>query len=386
MLSKKSPPKIIPEYSLTGDLLSYITCGLQYRYYNRASLPPSTPVQLWFGEFIHAVLEEAYRKWHEDDSMRSFPWDWKTQIHNIELDINHRLNARGLFAPPRLFCPFNTDREVPGFCPDERHPHMLLASLRSEAAINTWGPHLFPLITNAEVKLRGTREMPEIDDTKRRAEYYGISGIADVIASSAVSKTKEDNMILKYLRPILGDCDDFEIIIDYKGMRRPSKNDQMWNYHKWQVLTYAWLRSRQGSEAPVRAGIIFYLNELVPSGEDIKRLKRDVESESTDLAPPEEDYKKILKWNPRDTPPQISDRYKIDRSIRVIPVNESAIDESLSGFDKIVADIERSVLREMWGEPISECWNAVFREETCTACDFKTFCPKASSKYRPSVP
>ncbi|MCQ5363244.1 MAG: hypothetical protein NO482_07545, partial [Candidatus Methanomethylicia archaeon] len=177
MLSKKSPSKIIPEYSLTRDLLPYITCGLQYRYYNRSSLPSSTPVP-WFGEFIHAVLNEAYRRWHESDSLHCFPWDWRTQIHDIELDINKRLNARGLLAPPGLFCPCTADG-VEGFCPDENHPHMLLASLRSEAAINTWGPHLFPLITNAEVKLRGTREMPEIDDKKRRAEYYGISGVAD---------------------------------------------------------------------------------------------------------------------------------------------------------------------------------------------------------------
>lgn len=386
MLSKKSPPKIIPEYSLTGDLLSYITCGLQYRYYNRASLPPSTPVQLWFGEFIHGVLEEAYRRWHESDSLHRFPWDWRTQIHNIELDINKRLNARGLIPPPGLFCPYTADSGRKGSCPDENHPHRLLASLRSEAAINTWGPHLFPLITNAEVKLRGIREMPEIDDKKRRAEYYGISGVADVIAYSAINKTNKDNMILKYLRKFVGNYDDFEIVIDYKGMRRPSKNDQMWEYHRLQVLTYAWLRSRQGSEVPVRAGIIFYLNELYPSKEDIKRLKRDIENKSTDILPPLEDTKKILKWNVKDTPPQLSNRYMRDRSIRVIPVDERSINESLSEFDKVVADIEGSVLREMEGKPIKSCWNAFFREETCTACDFKTFCPKASSKYKPTVP
>lgn len=388
MLSRRSQPYIIPEYSLTGDLLAYLTCGLQYRYYNRASLPPSTPVQLWFGEFIHSVLEEAYRRWQREPAMRSFPWDWAAQVREIEMEIHKRLASQGLLPPPRLFCPYKPGDGI-GFCPDANHPHKLLASRRADAAINLWGPHLFPLVTEAELRLRSTRPMPDYRPGESRSEYYGVTGIADVIASVAIREASENNLILKYLLPFVDGTDgEYEVIIDYKGMRRPGLKDLRWEHHRWQILTYAWLRSRQPSSKPVKAGVIFYLNELVLSEEDLKRLKEEVEKGDTDVMPGGEDLKKIIEWRAGKGLPMLSGELKEERSIRVVPVSSAVIEESLREFDKVISQIEGSVLREKRGTPIKQCWRPLFREETCTACDFKTFCPdpNISGRYRPAVP
>ena len=140
------------------------------------------PVQLWFGNFIHGVMEESYLRWKEHN-WRDFPWDWKTMIREVELEISNRMRSRGLNPPPNLFCTFPEKSENQGLCPDHDHPHKLVASIRAEKAINTWGPYLFPLIDDAEVRLKGVRDMPGYQKDVSRSNYYGVTGVIDVISS-----------------------------------------------------------------------------------------------------------------------------------------------------------------------------------------------------------
>lgn len=394
-LSVKQRPYKIPEYSLTGDMLAYLTCGLQYRYYNRGSLPPSTPVQLWFGEFIHGVMEEAYLEWQHNVQRKRFPWNWDSEIRDIELQINRRLRAKGLNAQPWLFCPYDSSFTQQGWCPDLNHPHKLVASQRSEEAINTWGPHLFPLIEEAEVRLKGIQNMPNYQEGISRCNYYGITGVVDVISNVNLQNALSGNLILHYIHQNSGiqqiinilDPPEYEIIIDYKGMRRPSINDLTWKYHDWQILTYAWLRRQQPQSKNVIAGIIFYFNELALSQEDMRTLQNDVRDNRTDIIPLGIDLDRIQNWK-RNTPlPLLSRPFKEQRSIRMMLINQDRIQHSLQEFNNVVGHIESCVLSEMGGEGIINAWNPNPNERNCTACDFKTFCPNPLPRlYRVTVP
>ncbi|NYB53057.1 MAG: PD-(D/E)XK nuclease family protein [Methanobacteriaceae archaeon] len=392
-LSVRSKPYIIPEYSLTGDLLAFLTCGLQYRYQNKGTLPPSMPIQLWFGDFIHGVMEESYLKWKDED-WKDFPWDWETQVRKVELMIHKRLESRGLKPPANLFCPFEGVSEHQGLCPDEDHPHKLTASIRAEQAINTWGPHLFPLVDDNEVRLKGIRDMPHFKKDVSRSNFYGITGIIDVLSSVKIEEASKKNLIIKYLHrdPVFLEkldnlkSDQYEVIVDYKGMKRPSIGSPPWDHHHWQVQTYAWLRSLQSESNPVLIGILFYLNELSLFKEDLIILKKEVQEEKTDVMPEGGDRKSILKWNPKKRIPSFSEPFRHLRSIRLIPIDEVSMEKSLLEFDSVVADIEHSIINEVHGQVIQSSWKTNPDRRKCDACDYKSFCKSSASPKKLTVP
>lgn len=398
-LPSRSKAYMIPEYSLTGDLLSYITCGLQYRYQNKGTLPPSKPVQRWFGEFIHGVMEEAYLDWKYQQ--KEFPWDWKEDIRPIEDQIDLRLQVRGLYPHDEdLFFSINQPGNELTLDDLNEHDHKKLASARAEKAINVWGKHLFPLIDASELLIKGVRPMPNYNKNKSRSNYYGINGVVDVLTSTKINKIHEqsslynyDNKIVNFIKKNLNESDieDYEIIIDYKGMKRPPvkvdnpHREDKWENHKQQILTYSWLRSKQEDAKTISAGIILYLNELVPSIEDLILIKEEIANDLTDIPQADEfsdDIELIFNWQEDDKMPNLSDEFKIARSIRFIEINDDERQKALEKFDNVVCDIENSLIEETNGCKIQDAWNAEADERTCLACDFKTFCKTYKNKSK----
>ena len=173
-------------------------------------------------------------------------------------------------------------------------------------------------------------------------------------------------------------------------MKRPPievdnpKAENKWESHKQQILTYSWLRSQQEDSKPIFAGIIFYLNELVPSKEDLLLIQEELENDLTDDLIDYDNYiddiNLILEWKEEDKAPELSDEFKIARSIRIINIDDEEIDSSLNKFDNVVFNIESSLIKEIDGTKIQDAWVAESDERTCSACDFKTFCKNCKYK------
>lgn len=371
MIKNKGRTYDVPRYSLTGDLLSYLECGVQYRFNSKGSMPPSTPVQKWFGNFIHGVMEVGFTKWKEGElNINNISFD---DAQEIALIVAERLEIRGLKPYAGLYLKKDTK---------ERKRTSCVANQVAFCSLYYFARHLFPLINDNEVKLGEVRSLTGYDENRTTSDRYGVQGVVDVISTFDVDKCRLNNPLVKALMldPVVNQNisseNEYEIIIDYKGMVRPATNSDVWTYHEWQIYTYMWLRAQQlkseGKKTPILAGVLLYLNELYPSKDSMKDLLEQTESHTTDLIPNEDDVRRLRNGNP------CKDNFRIMRCIRVIAYDESKIQASLKKFDEVVQNIESSIISEMSdSKNVWKHWKGDFNQARCTACDFKTFCPYA---------
>jgi len=380
-LQLRGLPFEVPKYSLTGDILAYQTCGLQYRYYNGSALPPSRPVQMWTGEFVHGVMEEAYRCWLPH--RHPFPWPatitpWRNDpppvpsAQELANRVSHDIGVLGDLVETKL--------RASGKEPRSREARRF-AYERVTAAINILGPDLFPLITTAEERISGTRPMPPVNPVgglRPRGDRYELTGIADVISSVAVTGNA-GNALVQVVEGTLANLQTpYDLIVDYKAGRRPAIGDAMWEHHQWQIQTYAWLRSQLPHANRVGAGILVYVSELAPSKTDLGHLLDDIRHQRTDVVPQNgsADFYAMHNWNPDAGPlPQLSQAFRFRRAIRVVNVAPGDVAQAVGQIDAAVAQIEQSALAEHATGDIKQNWAKTGRERDCVACDFKHFCP-----------
>lgn len=375
-LEVKRPEHIVPSYSLTGDLLSYLRCRLQYRYHNGSALPPSRPVQLWFGEFLHSTLEMAYRFWDElrqkGQQPPNFPWpctkrEWRQD------SPNWANNDIGKFADLVENALRQQGKQARSTAARDS------AYRRIEVAVNELGRHLFPLIASTERKVIGTRPVPD-SEKELRCDNYEVHGVIDVLTNVTLSEDSDDNLIRQY---VLQDYPklqgEFEVIVDYKGERRPLIDEAYWDQGDWQIQTYAWLRARQPDALQVAAGILIYINELTPGEKEMQAIRRGLANNSTDVVPEagSQDEQIVRMWREGMDTSQLSLAFRLRRAIRVIPTSPESIERALASFDDIVRRAEEDVVAEATGRDILQAWSPNCQDEaTCDACDFRHFCPR----------
>jgi hypothetical protein len=365
LLSTRKPLYELPPYSLTGDILSFETCPLQYRYNNLGGLPSSRPVQLWFGQFIHGVLEDAYRT-YEGDRSKPFPWS-ENEIQEISDRISKRLKAKGLLARSSKLEKLGADR--------------------AERAINLLGPHLLPLINRVEVRLSGARaidptRMPKGWKEYRNLDRYELVGVIDVVSHVGLSSGSPENPLVSAVRDAVPNLPtEFEIIVDYKGMRRPSTKRQNGRLdlatYEWQLQNYANLRERQRQGPAVVAGVLLFLNELLPTRSDVQEWVGETRDRTTDI-PWEAGWRQ---------PTDIPDAVKLKRTIHVTAVTPASQQKALSEFDAVVQKIEACRGAEIAGRSLFVAWIGNPEDKaTCDACDARTFCPELRKRLASRAP
>ena len=383
-LQTRSKVYTLPSYSLTGDLLGFLRCGLQYRYGTVGQLPSSHPVQLWFGQFIHGVLEEGYRQF--DAARRSGrgdvpPWP-EPRVTEICDRVEKRLGAQGLF-------PWSHDLKD-------------LGRKRAQVALNDLAPDLFPLVHQAEVRLTGARRLPveKIQNNFRNADRYEMVGVVDVLTHMELgSPNLAGNRLVRLILDALPKNlpPKFEVILDYKGMRRPPfkapKGPHYWDIYGWQVQTYAHLRGVQDDEDryPVVAGVLLYLNELFPTWSDVGELLRQSRSGRTDVPvgvdPEAARIFSARRGTGEDYPPLAPVDFRLRRTVRVVPVDDRSVREALSRFDDVVARIENCHGTEQRHGRVIASWERNAQDEgTCAACDSRTWCPDFTKETKPRIP
>lgn len=384
-LEIKRPDHIVPSYSLTGDLLSYLRCRLQYRYHNGSALPPSRPVQLWTGEFIHGTLEQAFRFWSEHHEEYPFPWpctrrEWGADSPNWEPnDIGGMANI----IEEALLRQGKQARSAAA---------RNAAFRRVDRAVNQLGPHLFPLISAAEKKVIGTRVVPD-SELELRCANYEVHGVIDVLTNMTLGEAANENLIRAYVENACpGLIGEYEVVVDYKGTERPLSTSPYWLQGDWQLHTYAWLRSRQPDAHLVAAGILIYINELTPGDAEMNNLKRGIADGTTDVLPvPNSSDEQIIRmWRPRASTEQLSFEFRLRRAIRVIPITPESRTAALAAFDNVVLQVEEDILREADSGDILHAWAPNCEDEaSCVACDFRHFCPRPAGvgpEYVPTTP
>jgi CRISPR/Cas system-associated exonuclease Cas4 (RecB family) len=221
---------------------------------------------------------------------------------------------------------------------------------------------------------------------------YELHGIIDVVTDIELGVAPETNFLKNAIQMALPRLTGrYEVIIDYKGSRRPAINHDYWTQGDWQVQTYAWLRTRQPRSLPVAAGVLLYINELSMSGDDLAELKREIVRGGTDVVPTRgsPDYYNINAWRSGSAVPAFSLEFRLARAIRVIGINSSSQRNATGEFDRVVREIETCVSSEAAAGNIMTHWMPRGDDDTCAACDFRHFCPNPaprSSSYVVTAP
>jgi hypothetical protein len=365
-------------WDVAGDLLSFLRCGLQYRYSRPGTPRPSHSAQQFSGRFLQQVLEDAWLS-SKTPASPSVPYS-DNALQELLDHVEQRLAAHG------VRCHNATGRHY--------------TRLRAAAAVNELGPLLFPLLCHARLQVSGSfhrQPAPDSRDPVSQPSWELTSTIHAIARLQPCHSTPSSNPLVELIQQHLpaSHSDTAELIIDFQGNRRPDSDQPATSCDdltQLQILAASLLYSPR-TRYPVVAGVVCYLSELVPSRRQFRALRRKLLQCPEDPAVPPADSldARILRtWKPRsanELPPLLSLNYRLQRTIRIVPISSADQQTTLHQLESIVRRIEHCRSAEQRSGQILSAWELnPSNPAVCHACDARTWCPGFSSQIIPALP
>ncbi|MFM7037573.1 MAG: hypothetical protein ACKO2L_07610 [Planctomycetaceae bacterium] len=377
-LSIRPSAAALTTWDVAGDLLSFLRCGLQYRYSRPGKPCPSHSAQQFSGRFLQQVLEDAWLHFKAPASP-SFPWP-DTALQELMDHVEQRLAAHGVRCQSAL----------------GRH----YTRLRAAAAVNELGPLLFPLLCHARLHVRGgSHPQPVADscDSTSQPSWELTSTIHAIARLEPFNPAPGSNPLLTLIQQHIREfhAETVELIVDFQGNQRPDSQQSAPLCDDWTQIQIHAASSLYGprTQHPVVAGMVCYLSELVPSRRQFRFLRQTLLQRPDDPAVPSADSldARILRtWKPRsasELPPLLSLHFRLQRTIRIIPISSAAQQATLHQLASTIRRINRCRSEEQRSSQILSAWELnPSNPAVCNACDARTWCPGCSSKTTPALP
>lgn len=376
-LSIRPSPDVQPTWDVASDLLSFLRCGLQYRYSRPGKPRPSHSSQQFSGQFLQQVLEDAWLL-ANTHSAPPFPWP-QPVIQEMLRHVEQRLAAQG------VRCHSASGRHY--------------TRLRAAAAINELGPLLFPILCQARLHVCGSVHNP---NTVPHSDSNDIPACELTATIHAVARLQlhnpalSPNPLVKLLQQQLPQAPSgpVELLVDLQGHRRPDSCGAQTLCHDSTQLQIQATSSLYGTRTqhPVIAGLVCYLSELVPSRRDFLALRKALSQRpGADIPAADSLDAAILRtWKARTAsavPPLLSLPFRLQRTIRVIPVSVADQQAALTELRKTIQRILQCRSHELLTGHIISAWERNASEVTvCQACDARTWCPDHTSTLQPDLP
>ena len=280
-LQQSGPVQVRRRYSVTSDILAFQQCSIQYGAFVVRRYEPALVVQLFYGTIVHQVLDRAHAHFQGKlgAPQGSLPTD--TDIENYFSEVENALIAQRIRAVKNV-------------------RDQALTVLKRFNSLE--GPTLYPRVIDTEYRLQADQEQ------------YILHGNVDLIAKS--DSTEPDQIE----------------IWDYKGAKKPSREDPEFQRYLFQLQVYAELYRRRTGTKPAKA-ILYFLNELAP-----------------------------------DPPPTTR---PVNATLEV-NLDTAAVQQALYEFKRTVHLIEECRSNRQWPDPEKPP-----SEATCDACDLRWKCTAA---------